>query len=274
MVDYKLTDEAMVYASYSTGFISGGFTETCSSPATCVPFQPENNWSAELGMKSRWFDNTLQANLTFFYTVYSDLIRSQVVPFTDFAGNTTQETINVNAGKSRNLGVEAEFQWQPLDELRIDLSLAYQDHKYKEFFLDRNGDGLYTGYTLANGWFINEDLKDYKVPYSPKWKIGGSITYDVALGNSGMLTLNTTGAYQSEAEITVFNSLNAQMHERFLWDAAATWQDAQERYRVTMFVKNILNEKYRLGANPVAGLWNMTIWGKPRTYGMEFGVHF
>ncbi len=274
VVDYKITDEAMVYASYSTGFISGGFTETCSSPATCVPFQPEKNWSAELGMKSRWFDNTLQANLTFFYTIYSDLIRSQVVPYTDFAGNTTQETINVNAGKSRNLGVEAEFQWQPTDELRIDFSLAYQDHKYKEFFLDRNGDGKFDGYYLANGWFINEDLKDYKVPYSPKWKIGGSVTYDIALGNSGTLSLNTTGAYQSEAEITVFNSLNAQMSERFLWDAAATWRDTNERYRVTMFVKNILNEKYRLGANPVAGLWNMTIWGKPRTYGIEFGVHF
>ena len=75
VVDYKVTDEAMVYASYSTGFISGGYTETCSSLRTCVPYQPENNWSAELGLKSRWFDNTLQANITAFYTVYSDLIR-------------------------------------------------------------------------------------------------------------------------------------------------------------------------------------------------------
>ena len=274
VVDYKVTDEAMLYASYSTGFISGGFTETCSSPATCLPFQPENNWSAELGLKSRWFDNTLQANITGFYTVYSDLIRSQVVPFTDFAGNTTQETINVNAGKSRNLGVEAELQWQPTDALRIDLSIAYQNHKYKEFMLDRNGDGLFTGYTLANGWFINEDLKDYKVPYSPKWKIGGSVTYDIVLGDAGMLTLNTTGSYQSEAEMAVFNSINTQMTERFLWDASATWRDSEERYRVTVFAKNILNEKYRLGSNSVAGLWNMTIYGKPRTYGVEVGFHF
>jgi iron complex outermembrane receptor protein len=266
VVDYKLTDEALLYASYSTGFISGGFTETCSSPTTCVPFQPENNWSAELGLKSRWFDNTVQANLTAFYTVYSDLIRSQVVPFTDFAGNTTQETINVNAGKSRNLGVEAELQFQPTDQLRIDLSIAYQDHKYKEFFLDRNGDG-----DTLDG---NENLTDYAVPYSPKWKIGGSITYDVVLGNAGVLTLNTTGNYQSEAEMAVFNSLNTQMTERFLWDASASWQDVNERYRVTLFAKNILNEKYRLGSNSVAGLWNMTIYGKPRTYGVEVGFNF
>ena len=274
VVDYKLSDEAMLYASYATGFISGGYTETCSSPATCIPFQPEKNWNAELGLKSRWLDNTLQANIAVFYTQYSDLIRSQVVPYKDVAGNTTQETINVNAGKSRNIGVEAEINWQPTDALHIDFSAAYMNHQYKTFFLDRNGDGKYTGYTLANGWFINEDLKDLKVPYSPKWKIGGSLTYDVDLGDSGMLALNTTGNYQSTAETSVFNSLNTQMESRFLWDFSATWQDTNSRYRVTAFVKNILNEYKRIGANSVAGLWNMTIYGRPRTYGVEVAYHF
>jgi iron complex outermembrane receptor protein len=274
VLDYKVTDEALVYASYATGFISGGFTETCSSVKTCVPFQPEKNWNAELGLKARWLDNTLQTNVAVFYTQYSDLIRSQVVPFTDFAGNTTQETINVNAGKSRNIGVELEVNWMPTEALHIDFSAAYMDHKYKEFLLDRNGDGKFTGYTLANGWFITENLEDYNVPYSPKWKLGASISYDVALGNSGMLTLNTTGSYQSEAETSVFNSLNTQMEERFLWDISATWRDSEERYRVTTFVKNILNENHRIGANSVAGLWNMTIYGRPRTYGVELGFHF
>ncbi len=274
VLDYKVTDEALLYASYATGFISGGFTETCSSVKTCVPFQPEKNWNAELGLKARWFDNTLQTNVAVFYTQYSDLIRSQVVPFTDFAGNTTQETINVNAGKSRNIGVELEVNWMPTEALRIDFSMAYMDHAYKQFLLDRNGDGKFTGYTLANGWFINENLKDYNVPYSPKWKLGASISYDVALGNSGMLTLNTTGSYQSETETSVFNSLNTQMEERFLWDISATWRDSEERYRVTTFVKNILNENHRIGANSVAGLWNMTIYGRPRSYGVELGFHF
>ncbi len=274
VLDYKVTDEAMLYASYATGFISGGFTETCSSIKTCVPFQPETNWNAEVGLKSRWLDNTLQTNLAVFYTQYSNLIRSQVVPYLDFAGNTTQETINVNAGKSRNIGVELEANWQPTDELHIDFSAAYMNHKYKEFLLDRNGDGLYTGYYLTNGWFITENLKDYKVPYSPKWKIGGSVTYDVALGNAGNLALNTTGSYQSTAETSVFNSLNTQMQSRFLWDFSATWTDTNSRYRVTAFVKNILNQDKRIGANSVSTLWNMTIYGRPRTYGVEVAYHF
>ena len=29
-----------------------------------------------------------------------------------------------------------------------------------------------------------------------------------------------------------------------------------------------------VGANSVAGLWNMTIYGRPRTYGVELGFHF
>jgi outer membrane receptor protein involved in Fe transport len=64
------------------------------------------------------------------------------------------------------------------------------------------------------------------------------------------------------------------MESRFLWDLSATWTDTNSRYRVTAFVKNILNEYKRIGANSVAGLWNMTIYGRPRTYGLEVAYHF
>ena len=75
--------------------------------------------------------------------------------------------------------------------------------------------------------------------------------------------------------ISRYNSANStQMESRFLWDFSATWQDTNSRYRVTAFVKNILNEYKRIGANSVAGLWNMTIYGRPRTYGLEVAYHF
>ncbi|MBI1181219.1 MAG: TonB-dependent receptor [Alphaproteobacteria bacterium] len=256
VVDYRAFEDGMIYASYSTGFIPGGFTETCSSLATCQGYQSETNWNAEAGLKARFFDQTLQTNLSVFYTRYSNLVRSQVVPFTNAFGVTTQETVNVNAGKSRNVGVELEATWVPIDNLRFDFSLGYMDHKYIEFMLG------------------GQDLSDLRVPYSPKWKLGGGITYDAALGNSGTLTMNTTVQYTSTSETSVFNSIYTQQNARTLWDASVTWRDVNERYRVTGYVKNILDERYRYGANSVAGLWNFTMWGRPREYGVEFGVYF
>ena len=111
VVDYHLSDDNMVYVSYATGFIPGGYTETCSSLATCQPFDSETNWNAEVGFKGRFLDNMLQTNVAMYYTKYSDLIRSQVLPFTDAFGVTTQETVNVNAGTSIAKGVELEGTW-------------------------------------------------------------------------------------------------------------------------------------------------------------------
>jgi iron complex outermembrane receptor protein len=256
VLDYKVVEDAMLYASYSTGFIPGGFTETCSSLATCAPFESETNWNAEAGLKARFFDNTLQTNLSFYYTRYSNLVRSQVVPFTDAFGLTTQETTNINAGKSRNMGVELEATYVPTENLRFDFSAGYMDHKYVEFELG------------------GQDLSDLTVPFSPKWKIGGGITYDAVLGDAGTLTMNTTVNYTSVSESSVFNSLYTQYSARTLWDASLTWRDANEKYRITGYVKNLLDERYRTGANSVAGLWNFTMWGRPREFGAEFGVKF
>ena len=256
VLDYRLQDDVMVYASYATGFIPGGFTETCSSTATCQGYESETNWNAEVGLKGRFFDQTLQTNLAGFYTRYSNLVRSQVVPFTNAFGVTTQETVNINAGTSRNVGVELEATFVPVDNLRFDFNMAYQDHKYVEFELG------------------GQDLSDLIVPYSPKWKVSGGITYDAALGNAGTMTMNTTMAYTSESFMSVFNSLRTDMGERFLWDASATWRDTNERYRLTLYVKNILDERFRIAANSVAGLWNFTLWSRPREYGLQFAVTF
>ncbi|MFN3233285.1 MAG: TonB-dependent receptor [Alphaproteobacteria bacterium] len=256
VIDWQFSDEGLAYVSYATGFIPGGFTETCSSIDTCRPFESETNWNIEGGVKAQWFDGTLQTNFALFYTRYSNLVRSQVVPFTNAFGVTTQETININAGKSEVLGVELEVVWVPTENLRFDLGVGFMDHDYVEFVL--NGD----------------DLSDLTVPFSPKWSLNIGITYDVPLGNSGMLTFNTTGNYQSEAEFSVFNSDFTQLSSRFLWDANITYRDADERYRVTLFVKNILDEEYRIAANSVAGLWNFTQWGRPMEFGAEVGFYF
>jgi iron complex outermembrane receptor protein len=76
------------------------------------------------------------------------------------------------------------------------------------------------------------------------------------------------------SESSVFNSLYTQYSARTLWDASVTWRDINEKYRITAYVKNILDERYRTGANSVAGLWNFTMWGRPREFGAEFGVKF
>ena len=78
--------------------------------------------------------------------------------------------------------------------------------------------------------------------------------------------------HQDENEMMVLNNLDSQMHERTLVDANITFRNADETYYVAIWGKNLTDERYRHGANPVAGLWNFTQYGEPRTFGLELGV--
>ena len=73
-IDYAFTDDILGYVSVSSGFKSGGFPGSPSTAAGAVrPFNREKALNYEVGIKSQWFDNTLQANLTGFFTDYKDL---------------------------------------------------------------------------------------------------------------------------------------------------------------------------------------------------------
>jgi iron complex outermembrane receptor protein len=255
VADFRTTDESHAYFSFATGFISGGFTETCSSPTTCRPYDSETNWNIELGFKGQFLNNTLQTNAAVFFTQYEDLIRSQVVPFTDPFGVTTQETINVNAGVSQATGFELEGTWLPIDGLSISANFAYLHHEYEEFVL--------------NG----SDLSSNKVPFSPKYKGGINVNYEHAIP-FGSLAYNLIYTHQDEVEMSVFNSPRTQMSNWDTIDANITFRPENERFSFTFWAKNLTDERTRIAANSVAGLWNFTMYGRPRSYGLQVGVHF
>jgi iron complex outermembrane receptor protein len=253
VADYKIMDDSMVYLSYATGFIPGGYTETCSSFATCQPFNSETNENIEFGFKGTLADGTIQLNAAAFFTKYEDLIRSQVLPFTNIFGVTTQETVNFNTGKSDVRGVEGDIKWVVNDALSVSAFIGVMNHEYDEFEI--------------NG----ADLSDLDPPYSPDLKYGIAATYvqDIDFGS---LTYNVNINHQDENEMMVLNNLDSQMHERTLVDANVTFRNTDETYYVAIWGKNLTDERYRHGANPVAGLWNFTQYGEPRTFGLEIGV--
>lgn len=263
-VSYQLNPDVLFYATAASGFQAGGFTETCSSLQTCQPFQPERNRNVEIGMKSDLFDKTVRLNLAAFWTKYRNLQRNQVVPFTDAFGTTTQETITINAGKSRAYGFEVEGVYVPTEDLRFNLSLGYLNHKYEEFLLDVS--------TPLDG--IKEDLSGLRVPYSAKWNVGGGVTYEWLVGSAGSILTNVNVHYRSSASFSPFDSLYTELEARTLLGANVTWKEPDGRWRVTLYGANLLNEVYRVTANSVAGLWNFTQYGDPREIGVEMGFSF
>ena len=263
VVDYTMNEDVMFYASYATGFMAGGYTETCSTAYSCgYPYDPENNTNIELGMKGDFMDGRLRLNVAIFNTEFEDLQRNQVIPLPIAP---FQETVKVNAGESTNKGLEVEFNYLATNNFRIDGNVALMDHKYDVFVWDE---------TPNDGIDNPTDFSGFDLPFSPELSWYLSLTYDQELGDNGSITYNINTYYQDETETQPSNPIYSQLEERTIVGANVTWRDAGDQYYVKLWGANLNDELYRDGSNSVGGLWNFTLYGAPMSYGIEAGVRW
>ena len=285
VLDYHWTDNLMTYISYATGFVAGGFSETCGSPSACAPYKSEKNKNLELGIKADAMDGMLRMNAALFNTKYENLQRDTVVTIEDAAGNTFQETRAVNEGESTANGVELELSFVPIESFRIDAFVGWLDHTY-----DSYEPGIVPADLGLTGDPRPFDLSNLDVPYSPEWTAGLTLTYFQDLSGGSSLTYSLNMSYMDEFETNPFpaNGQGAdasgnpiiipkaltQGEERTLLNAHITWESEAETFSVTAYGKNLSDETYRVAANPVATLWNFTRHAPPRELGVQLGYKF
>ena len=114
VLNYNITDDNLLYASYSRGYKSGGINPPLS-PIFTVPeaFNPEFVNAFEVGSKNTF--GKVQLNLTGFYYQYKDLQLSRIVART-----------SVNDNVSANIyGLEAEAVFRPTRELSLNINASY-----------------------------------------------------------------------------------------------------------------------------------------------------
>ena len=183
-LSYKLTPEIMFYGSYSEGFHSGGFFGVNQNIADFVrdQYKPEKIGSYEAGMKSQFFDNTVQLNIAAFYNKYKDKQESsvQLDPTTN-----TVATVFSNVADATYQGVEVEAQWVQSEYLSLFATGGYLDAKYDSFETDVNP----SDNNLPGGGVIVD--ASYLTPRNaPKYTygVGGTFTYPIGEGHLEVFT--------------------------------------------------------------------------------------
>ena len=73
-VDYKLTDDMLIYASAASGYRPPAYNPRPFTPEQAVAVGGEEATAYELGWKSELFDRRLRLNLAAFYTDYNKRI--------------------------------------------------------------------------------------------------------------------------------------------------------------------------------------------------------
>ena len=176
-LDYKASEDWLLYATASRGFKSGGFGDNAqSTSAGLVPYDKETLLAFEVGAKGRFAD-TFRLNSAFYFYDYKDQQVADEIVDPLFGPLVAQ----VNAPKSEIYGFELEALWEPVDGLTFAQNIGYAKGTFKDFnAIDQAAvsaqvnDPNFTGFTPVFIDFSGENLG------FPEWQLNGSAAYEVS----------------------------------------------------------------------------------------------
>jgi outer membrane receptor protein involved in Fe transport len=228
-----------VNSEFFRGGVDREFCELAQQFTGDVVVLPEEQWTYEIGAKTRWLDRRLQANLAIFFIDWSRQTIFQTVNFAtyQFPGYDNREnlvsTVLRNVGDSRNVGGELETLFAVTDELTLVLSYGYTHAKFRRGFdsnlADTTGDG---------------DVQGRWIPSSPEHSLVLGLVVDKPIDADWNLLFRTDYAYESR-RYTAPSNLNW-IDSRTLVNMRIGAESA--RWSVTGYVKNLLDDDTPLAA--------------------------
>ena len=117
-LQYQITFNQMVYGLVSRGYKAGGVNSDPALASEEREFETELMWNFEAGVKGRWLDDRLQAQMAAFYQKRDDIqIKQSLVQSRDDSNSVDFTDYFGNAASGSNYGVEVEFNWLATDSL-------------------------------------------------------------------------------------------------------------------------------------------------------------
>ena len=267
------SDSAMFYASYGTGYKSGGTNTDRINPLFSVLFNAETSATAEIGFKADFPDQNLRLNVAVYDTQVDDL---QANSFTGTGFNVQ------NAGKADTSGWEIETWWNPTESLSLQAFWVRSDANYEDFLLGTCQDAFVFHNGVADpgsGGDIDANICDRsggRLAYNPEDTFFFAFTQDFQL--SGSTSAYLRGEYSHYSETTTdgdldpftlldsFSLVNARIGIRF----------ENMNSELTFWGRNLTDERYYAGSfdGPVQSGRVNSYPAEPRTWGATFRMEF
>lgn len=226
---YAATQALDFYAVIARGFKPGGFNGNWDASDTLTAarreFADERVLNTEAGLKGRFFDDRLSANLSVFDTRYDNFQNASFLG-TNFLVRTAE--------KVRDTGVEFEGEARPLPVLLINYALEYLDLRYDRFTQGPCAFGI----TPTSATLGTCDLSGRDVPNAPHLRtvLGAQVEHELF---DGTAYLRVDGEYTS-AHLTDF-ALDPRSHQRAYstFNLHLGWRGT--RWSAALWCKNVTN---------------------------------
>ncbi|SLJ99632.1 TonB-dependent receptor [Novosphingobium mathurense] len=274
-VQFDLSSNAMLYASFGKGSKSGGFQGAISNATEdTFAFRPERSTSFEGGIKLT-LPGLGYFNLSAFHTVYKDLQVSTALPSPD---GTSAPFFTGNAPKARTAGAEAEFFLQPANFLELQGSLAWlPTAKYVKFtsgpcFIGRAADGSAIG---------SCDLSGSRLGFAPRYSGSLTATVKQPLSNALEVRASLSPTFQGRSFRDFANDPVTAQDAFVKLDARFSLARSDGKWELALIGKNI-TDKRTISFGSSGGLANtflsptarIGVIDPPRTIAVQAKVKF
>ena len=253
-VNYQINDDMMLYASYSSGFKSGGFDmrgDASVNPETVDGFDPETVDTMEFGWKADLFNNRMRLNGAIFRSDYTDMqVTTQtLVPSGGFASAV------LNAGESRIQGIELETSIAITDSLNLNASYGFVDAEFIEF--------------MSGGNNIADQLAMQNTPDTTAMI---QLNWSMPLFGGELVTVPS---YSYRADTQIFERPGILDQEAYsMLDLTVSYYSANEDWKVSLMGKNLADETYRVAGYSFGGPFDTGFYGAPRTVAVQVEFSF
>jgi len=238
-VEYQVSEDMMLYASYANGFKSGGYNmrgDLGADPEASTPFDPEIVDTVEIGFKSEPTDD-LRINATYFYSDYQDM---QVTVQHALSEDNFVARV-LNAGQAKIQGVELESIYAATDNLTINMSLGYIDAKFVEFLTADPETGE-----------IVDVADQLDIANTPELTANFGANYTI-VADIGDFVFTANASYRSDTQIFETPSLIDEDAYTIV-NVGVTYYHADGNWSASLQGRNIFNEQVRIAGYNFTGL--------------------
>lgn len=270
-INYALSDNLNIYASYATGWKAGAYNLSYDSTPPDPNgigrvAQPEKSRVLELGMKASFDRGFLNV------AIFDQQVKNfQENIFTGLAFALS------NAGSETHKGIEIDGLWRPIDPLTLTASFTYLDAKYDSY--ERAACASFDVVNCSAGQRFR-DISGNKVPgiHDVSFALAGVYTHDFTADVEGFARLE----YMHESNVALVsnvpptvNGVEVGTRGVDLWNASVGL-NIDNGLQAVVWVRNATNDDYLLSAFPTvfqAGSFSGYV-NPPRTFGLTLRQQF
>ncbi len=264
VAQYQLTEDAMTFLSYSTGYTSGGFDSFVLN-SSVTPLEPEEVTSLEWGIKGDFLDGRLRTQLSVFDMEMENRQKSVTSADPSIPGLAAPIIIS---GDEDISGWELSLTWIPVDSLQLGMVTTMRDNDSQfQPYIDAQGNPAggekeaaetLSAYTLTLDW-------------APEIAVGSlDVHVDYIFEEQDF-------GPESGDYLPVYESLENFGDDKKTLNARIAWTSDDEKYMLALWGKNLLDNQYTgipggLAASDLGAAH--TSVSAPLTWGIDARVNF